>query len=249
MTRYFVHLAYKGTNYHGWQYQPNAITVQETLNKAFSLLLSEEINLTGAGRTDTGVHARNFFAHFDSNHSDLQHNNQIVYKLNCFLPDDIQIFGLYKMDHNAHARFDATEREYKYYISRTKNIFSSDYCWQFYPELDIAEMNIAASTLLQYTDFTSFSKLHTDVMTNNCKVSEAKWNVEDNLLVFKIIADRFLRNMVRSLVGTLIEVGNGKRATNDFEKLILTKDRTKAGPSVPAKGLFLENIRYPYSII
>lgn len=248
MTRYFAHLAYKGTNFHGWQFQPNAITVQETLNKAFSTILREEISLTGAGRTDSGVHARNFYAHFDSGNSLLAANNNILLKLNSYLPKDIYLYRILKVHENANARFDARERIYKYYISEKKEIFKNDYCWQFYQALDIEKMNEAAKLLLNHTDFTSFSKLHTDVKTNNCKLIKACWTYENDLLVFTISADRFLRNMVRSIVGTLIEVGLSKCSIQEFNDIIEVKDRSAAGTSVPAKGLFLEDIYYPYPI-
>jgi tRNA pseudouridine38-40 synthase len=246
MNRYFIHLAYNGANYHGWQYQPNAITVQEVLNKAFSLILRENIELTGAGRTDTGVHARSFFAHFDSTRDNLHSDSNFTYKLNGVLPKDIVVYNILLMQEDAHARFDATAREYKYYISQKKEIFQLDTCWQFYPQLSINLMNEAANLLIKHTDFTSFSKLHTDVKTNDCDVRFAQWAHEGHLLVFTIEADRFLRNMVRSIVGTLIEVGLGKRSVDEFNELIKLKDRNIAGPSAPARGLFLENISYPY---
>lgn len=244
MSRYFVHLAYQGTNYHGWQYQPNAITVQEVLNKAFSTLLRSEINLTGCGRTDTGVHARNFYAHFDAIDSLPFETDKLVYKLNGILPDDINILKIWEVSSDKNARFDAIQRTYKYYISQKKEIFQKDFCWQLYKDLDIKEMNRASKKLLSYTDFTSFSKLHTDVKTNNCDVRHAEWSYENEFLVFTISADRFLRNMVRSIVGTLIEVGLNKKTTNDFCALIEKKDRKHAGASAPAKGLFLVDITY-----
>jgi tRNA pseudouridine38-40 synthase len=248
MTRYFAHIAYKGTNYHGWQSQPNAVTVQETLNNAFSLLLNEKISLTGAGRTDTGVHAKNFYAHFDSENPLLSSDKKLIFKLNCYLPNDINIFSIYKMSNSAHARFDASERVYKYYIALKKEIFFEEYCWQLFSELNIDLMNEAAKQLYNYSDFTSFSKLHTNVKTNTCKINKAVWSIEDNLLVFTISADRFLRNMVRSIVGTLIDLGLEKKTISDLIDIIKQRNRAAAGTSVPAKGLFLYDIKYPYQI-
>ena len=248
MARFFTHLAYKGTNYHGWQFQSNAITVQETLNDAFSVILKEKIGITGAGRTDTGVHASNYYAHFDSENIQSGNSSKIIYQLNSYLPEDIIIKGIYKMHNKAHARFDAMKRTYKYYISNKKEIFQGDYCWQYFPKLNVELMNKAAKKLYDFNDFTSFSKVHTDVKTNICKVVLANWKYEKQMLVFTIEADRFLRNMVRSIVGTLIEVGLMKIKVNDFVNIIEKKDRKEAGTSVPAKGLFLENIEYPYLI-
>lgn len=246
MARYFLHLAYKGTNYHGWQIQPNSSSIQETLQKCLSTILREEISIIGCGRTDTGVHARNFYAHFDSNNSILDNAENFVYKLNSFLPEDIVIYNLYKMHKGAHSRFDAVSRTYKYYISEKKEIFLTDYCWHLNINLDVEHMNDAAKLLFQFSDFTSFSKLHTDVKTNNCIIKLAKWDYEEDMLVFSIKADRFLRNMVRSIVGTLIEVGKKKMSLNEFTQVVEKQDRREAGISVPAKGLFLEDIEFPY---
>ncbi len=211
-------------------------------------MLGHEVKLTGAGRTDTGVHARNFYAHFDSEQIQLSGNDALIYKLNGYLPTDIVIYNIHQMHADAHARFDATERTYKYYLSPHKEIFSTDTCWQYYRKLDVEAMNKAANLLLQYSDFTSFSKLHTQVKTNLCHVRAAEWSIESDFYVFTITANRFLRNMVRSAVGTLIEVGNGKRSIHEFQTLIEKKNRNLAGPSAPAKGLFLEQIVYPYLI-
>lgn len=241
-------MSYKGTNYNGWQIQPNSPSIQETLQKCLSTLLREDISVVGCGRTDTGVHARDFYAHFNTESSLLDDGQNFVYKTNKFLPADILIYGVHKMHDHAHSRFDAVSRTYKYYISEKKEIFMADYCWQWNFNLDINLMNEAADLLLKYKDFTSFSKLHTDVKTNICKITQANWVVEDNMMVFTISADRFLRNMVRSIVGTLIEVGRKKITLNDFSQVIEKQDRTEAGISVPALGLFLENIKYPYKI-
>jgi len=248
MIRYIIHLAYKGTHYHGWQYQPNAPTVQETLNKAFFTILRQEVNLTGCGRTDTGVHASQFYAHVDLN-SEISDLEKFVYKINCILPEDIVIYSIHKAENDFHARFNAISRTYKYQIARTKNIFNADYCWQLYSDIDLNRMNSATEVLFRHIDFTSFSKLHTDVKTNNCKITHAKWTIEKDLLIFTITADRFLRNMVRSIVGTLIEVGIGKLSVEGFNEVIEKKDRNAAGPSVPAKGLFLYEILYPHQIL
>lgn len=245
--RFFIHLAYKGTNYHGWQIQPNAPTIQEILQTKMSLLFKEEIKLTGCGRTDAGVHARNFYAHFDAT---LKNNDldSRIYQLNSILPNDIKVLGLHKMHKEAHARFDAVSRTYKYYISLEKEIFLTDYTWKhsFTPNLEL--LNNASQKLFNYTDFTSFSKLHTDVKTNNCKIIDVYWERKNDLLIFTIEADRFLRNMVRAVVGTLIDVGKQKLSINGFCEVIEKKERASAGFSVPAAGLFLEKIKYPYRI-
>lgn len=242
--RYFIKLAYKGTNYFGWQYQPDAISVQETLNKALSTLLKTNIDILGAGRTDSGVHAKEMFAHFDyETEIDTQ---KIVHKLNSFLPKDIAIFDLIKVHDDAHARFDATKRTYEYHIHTKKNAFESDDSWYYSLPLDVEKMNEACKILFEYTDFECFSKTHTDVNTFNCKIFEANWKQNEDKLVFTIAADRFLRNMVRAIVGTMINIGSGKVSLNDFRKIIESKNRSKAGFSVPAHGLYLTKIEYPY---
>lgn len=245
--RYFLELNYKGTNYHGWQIQPNAQTVQEAMEKALSTLLREEIPVVGAGRTDTGVHASFYVLHFDSEQNNLDNTN-LVYKLNRFLPPDIAVSKIYKVNNELHARFSAASRTYKYYISTAKNPFLTETSYYYPVLLDDAKMNEAAALLFKYDDFTSFSRLHTDVKTNNCKIFQAEWNREKNQLVFTIKADRFLRNMVRAIVGTLIEVGRGKMSADEFRKIIEKKDRGSAGTSVPAQGLFLVDIEYPKEI-
>ena len=242
--RYFIKLAYKGTNYFGWQYQPDAISVQETLNKALSTLLKTNIDILGAGRTDSGVHAKEMFAHFD--YETEIDTKKIVYKLNSFLPKDIAIFDLIKVHDDAHARFDATKRTYEYHIHTKKNAFESDDSWYYSLPLDVEKMNEACKILFEYTDFECFSKTHTDVNTFNCKIFEANWKQNEDKLVFTITADRFLRNMVRAIVGTMINIGSGKVSLNDFRKIIESKNRSKAGFSVPAHGLYLTKIEYPY---
>lgn len=243
--RYFVHLAYKGTRYYGWQIQANKITIQQVLNDAFSKIFKEEINLCGAGRTDTGVHASHFFAHFDSEHafSIITFKNHI-HHLNSYLPDDIVIFDIFPVNDNAHARFDAIERTYRYYVSTEKNPFISDRSYRIYFEPDLTQMNLACEAIKQQRDFTSFSKLHTDTKNNDCIVKHALWKKDKELLVFEITANRFLRNMVRAIVGTLLEVGRGKISVIDFCDIMEAKDRCRAGTSVPAHALFLEEIVY-----
>lgn len=242
--RYFIELAYKGTNYHGWQYQPDADSVQETINKALSLLLKTPIDIVGAGRTDTGVHARQMYAHFDFD-TEID-SPQLIHKLNSFLPKDIVIFKIFIVDNEAHARFDATKRTYEYHIHTMKDAFENEGSYQFQLPLDVAKMNEACQLLFNHTDFECFSKTHTDVHTFNCQIFEANWKQNGTKLVFTIAADRFLRNMVRAIVGTMINIGTGKITLSDFEKIIESKDRSQAGFSVPAQGLYLTKIEYNY---
>ncbi len=248
LQRYFIQLSYLGKNYNGWQIQSNAITVQELINKAISTILKEEINTIGAGRTDTGVHAKYFVAHFDSKKSNLHHNDKITYNLNCILPDDIAIKRIFKVNNNNHARFDAISRTYQYFISNIKDPFNKDFNYLLYAKLDVNLMNKATKILYEYEDFTSFSKLNTNTKTNNCKIFEAFWDENQEGLSFTIKANRFLRNMVRSIVGTMIEIGLHKKTLDDFRKIIEHKDRSYAGTSAPAKGLFLTGIEYPYKL-
>jgi tRNA pseudouridine38-40 synthase len=243
MQRYYVQLSYKGTRYFGWQRQPNAISVQEVMEKTLSVVLREDIAVVGAGRTDTGVHASFYVLHFDVS-VEIQDTEKLLYHLNRFLPDDIAIQKIKKVSNDFHARFSAISRTYKYYISRVKDPFTTETSYQFTVLLDIEKMNEAAKTLFEYTDFTSFAKLHTDVKTNNCKIFQAEWAQENNQLVFIIKADRFLRNMVRAIVGTLLEVGKGKITIDDFRKIIESKNRGTAGTSAPPQGLFLVDIGY-----
>ena len=245
--RYFIELAYKGTNFHGWQIQPNAVSVQECLEKALSVITRETIAVTGAGRTDTGVHASYFVAHFDSGKLNLDHPD-FAHKLNSFLGKDIVIFQVSKVTTEAHARFDATSRTYQYHLNLRKDPFALETSWYFFSRPDVERMNEASRILFEYTDFTSFSKLHTDVKTNNCKIYCAEWTQKGSNIVFTVKADRFLRNMVRALVGTILEVGIGKIDLNQFRKIIEQKDRGAAGLSVPAHGLFLTDIEYPKEI-
>ena len=247
MPRYFLKLAYNGSNYHGWQIQDNAPSVQETINTAISTQTGFEINLSGCGRTDTGVHAREFYAHFDLDKT-IDDREKFVFKLNSFLPSDIVIFDLIPVHPEANARFDALSRTYEYHITRSKDPFRNDLAYSLFGDLDIEKMNVAIEILKEYTDFTSFSKLHTQVKTNNCKITEAYWKQNEDLLVFNITADRFLRNMVRAIVGTLLEIGKGKSNIEYLRKIINAKDRSKAGFSVPAQGLYLTKIQYPKTI-
>jgi len=245
--RYFIELAYKGTNFHGWQVQPNAVSVQECLEKALSVITRETIEVTGAGRTDTGVHASYFVAHFDSKKLNLDHPD-FTHKLNSFLNHDLVIFGISKVHADAHARFDAISRTYQYHLNLRKDPFSLETSWHFFNQPDLGKMNEACRILFEYTDFTSFSKLHTDVKTNNCKIYQAEWTQEGTNIVFTVKADRFLRNMVRALVGTILEVGIGKIDLAEFRQIIGQKDRGAAGLSVPAHGLFLTDVEYPEGI-
>lgn len=243
--RYFIHLSYDGTAYYGWQVQNNAITVQQKIEEAISLLTSTQISITGCGRTDTGVHARNFYAHFNYRPQDDVQLAQLTHRLNRFLPNDISIYNIKRVNKEAHARFSAQWRSYTYYIQLAKNPFNRGYAWQQPKQPDIDLMEQACKILLQTTDFTSFSKLHTQTATNNCNVVEAYWQQEGDLLTFNIKADRFLRNMVRAIVGTLWKVGQKQLSLEHFQTLINKKDRCEAGMSVPAQGLFLENVEYP----
>lgn len=242
MNRYFLHLAYNGKAYHGWQIQPNGLSVQEVLEKCISLKLKQKVSVTGCGRTDTGVNARNYYAHFESEPiDDLQ---LFVNQLNIFLPNDVVVFRCWQVDPRLHARFDAVSRTYHYYVTRKKNPFHTNDTLLIYGHLDVEKMNEAAKILFEYSDFTSFSKLHTQVKTNNCKIMEAHWFEENDLLVFHIKADRFLRNMVRAVVSTLLEVGKGKLTLDGFRAVIENKNRCSAGTSMPAHALFLENVEY-----
>jgi len=240
--RYFIELSYHGKNYHGWQIQPDVVSVQQKVNHAVSLLFQQEINVVGAGRTDTGVHASQMFAHFDIE-NELVEN--AVFKLNSILPEDIVVHKVFLVEDDKHARFDALSRSYEYKIYLGRNPFLLDLSWQIHSQkFDIEQMNTAASLLLQYTDFESFSKVKTEVFTFDCDITQAVWTQNGNELTFSITANRFLRNMVRAIVGTLIEVGTGKKTVTDFREIIESKNRSKAGLSVPAKGLFLTAIKY-----
>ena len=248
MKRYFIHLAYNGAHYCGWQVQPHSPTVQAELERCLSLKLGQQVEVTGCGRTDTGVHARSYYAHFDLENP-IEDVNELAYRLNVFLPQDIVIYRIWEVKPASHARFDALSRAYHYQIVRTKDPFHQGDAYAYYGPLDIAKMQQAADLLQEYTDFTSFSKLHTQVKTNNCRIMEARWLEQDGLLVFRIKADRFLRNMVRAIVGTLLEVGKGRMTLDDFRGVIEQKDRCSAGESVPAQGLFLQEVDYDFNAL
>ena len=245
--RYFIYLEFDGTAYSGWQMQPHSPSVQQTLEESLYLFLREKVSVTGAGRTDAGVHATQMVAHFD-----LESPQNCVWmknKLNGILPSDIAVQNIVPVKPDAHARFDAVSRTYKYYVTLEKSVFHKGYSWYLVNEPDFGLMNRAAEILLSTVDFTSFSKLHTDTKTNNCHVTEAVWEqLSDDRWVFTITADRFLRNMVRAIVGTLMEVGRNRMTVDEFRAVIQKKDRCQAGDSAPAQGLFLHSIKYPDNI-
>tara|TARA_R110002020_G_scaffold249302_2_gene463221 strand:- start:1403 stop:2176 length:774 start_codon:yes stop_codon:yes gene_type:complete len=247
--RYFIEIAYKGSSYHGWQRQPKSISVQEVVEKALSTLLRKDIAIVGAGRTDAGVHAIQIYAHFDFEEKwDSTQCAQLSFKLNRFLPQSIAVKDILPVKEDAHARFDATSRSYIYRLSREKNPFNSDQAYQVQYPLDVDAMNKAAERLIGRKDFQCFSRSNTDVKTYICDVSEAAWKEHNQELVFRITADRFLRNMVRAVVGTLLEIGKGKYNPEHIDKVIQSKDRGEAGFSVPAHGLYLISVTYPKEI-
>lgn len=240
--RYLLRLSYRGTAYHGWQIQKNGITIQSVLQEKLSLILQEKIEITGCGRTDTRVHARNYIAHFDCTFiTDLQ---KTVNKMNMVLPFDIVVHEIRIVHDSFHARFDAKARTYNYYIINEKDAFSNDLAWFLPVKPDLDLMNKAANILFKYDDFTSFARLHSEVKTNICKLKKAEWKEINNKVVFEITSDRFLRNMVRAIVGTLVTVGKGKMSLEEFREVIEGKNRSLAGTSAPAHGLFLERVEY-----
>ncbi len=245
--RYFIYLAYNGTNYCGWQTQPNGVSVQSTLEKSLSTILRRPIQVTGAGRTDAGVHAKNMVAHFDFEEP-ITDYNKLLKGLNSLLPNDIAINRIVPVTETAHARFDAISRRYEYHIIQQKSPFHRNLATFIHFPLDIYLMNQAAQILFEYTDFTSFSKLHTDVKTNNCTIMHAHWEQTTDELVFTIEANRFLRNMVRAIVGTLLDVGQHKITLEQFHQIIRAKNRCSAGLSVPASGLYFIEAQYPEEI-
>lgn len=246
--RYFIELAYDGTDFHGWQLQPNVVTVQELLNDALFIVLREAVETLGCGRTDTGVHAREFFAHFDSQSLATGHQSlvKIADSLNAILPKTIAIKRIIPVHPEAHARFDATSRSYEYHVHFKKDPFKVNHSWQLRDKPDIALMNAAARIITEYTDFSCFSKSNTQTFTNNCKITRAEWIYSGNCLVFHISADRFLRNMVRAIVGTLMLVGRKEITPEDVRAIIESKNRSNAGVSVPACGLYLTEVKYTY---
>jgi tRNA pseudouridine38-40 synthase len=255
LTRYFLRLSYNGTEFSGWQFQKNAISIQQTLNEKISMLLHEHIELTGCGRTDAGVHARKFYAHFMSEKDDLEGNEKVIFRMNKILPQGIAIQQIKKMPEKAHARFHAYSRTYEYHICRLKDPFGPFLHWSMHDTLNVDAMNEAAKVLMQYDDFVAFSKT-SDVKTTICKLTKAEWRVKigeagtcdegkEVGYVFEISANRFLRNMVRAIVGTLIDVGRGKQNLDDVHRIVQSKQRSQAGTSVPANGLFLTDVKYP----
>ena len=246
--RYFIRLAYFGKNFHGWQVQPNAHTVQELLNKSLSTIVQEEINVVGAGRTDTGVHAKEMYAHFDVK-NEIADAALFLNRLNKMLGAYVAVFDLIAVKPDAHARFDAVARSYEYRISQRKDPFQRDFAAYLRYDLDLEKMQNACGFLLGEHDFSSFSKSNTQTHTNICNVTEASWVATETNLVFKIKANRFLRNMVRAIVGSLLEVGRGRMSLSEFEKMIAAKDRRLAGESVPAQGLYLTEVSYPKDIL
>lgn len=250
--RYFIELTYHGGGFHGWQIQPNARTVQEVVDQALSTVCRQPVHTVGCGRTDTGVHARQLFAHFDLEET-IQDTLRTVHQLNALLPRGVATRGIYPVKPDAHARFDAIQRSYEYHIHFEKNPFLQELSHQMKSMPDIEKMNVAAQELLGHHDFSCFSKTHTQVFTNNCTVFEAEWKIMTNdptgiRLIFYISADRFLRNMVRAIVGTLLEIGQGKQPVPYLRQVMDSKNRSEAGMSVPAKGLFLASVEYPYDI-
>jgi tRNA pseudouridine38-40 synthase len=246
--RYFLQISYKGTRYHGWQVQANAQSVQSVLDEALGKLLRSSVPTIGCGRTDTGVHAKDFYLHFDSDNSALLSDPDFIYHLNCVLPDDIAVHRLFKVIPDAHARFDALSRTYCYHISFVKNPFLKDRAMVVRRNLDLEQMNKACEVLFEYSDFGCFSKNLTQVKTNICKIMEAGWKQSDDDLYFQIKADRFLRNMVRAIVGTMLDIGKGKISLDDLRRIIEEKKRSGAGISVPAGGLYLIHVNYPSNI-
>ena len=242
MNRYFMYVAYNGANYCGWQIQPNGLSVQEVIEKSLSTLLRIPISIVGAGRTDAGVHAREMTAHFEA---DVQDVTLLTNKLNRILPKDIVVYKIVRVKEDAHARFDATSRLYRYYLTTQKDPFMYPYKYKVHGSIDVEMMNKCSRILFEYIDFTSFSKLHTDVKTNDCKIIHAQWEQQGEDYVFTIQANRFLRNMVRAVVGTLLEAGRGKLDEAGMRRVIEAKDRSVAGLSVPAHALFLEEMEYP----
>lgn len=244
--RYFFEIAYKGTNYHGWQIQKNTVSVQQVLTEKLSTILNENVTITGSGRTDTGVHARQQYFHVDI----IQKVNalQLMNQLNSFLPSDISIRSIREVAASAHARFDATRRTYEYWIINHKDPFLDDVAYRYTKYLDIENMNEAASILPGEKDFKSFSKIKTDVNHFICEVFEAKWNAKNGILIFRISANRFLRGMVRAITGTLLDIGTRNKKVDDMHVILQSGDRKASGRSVPAKGLCLTEVYYPREI-
>lgn len=245
MARYFIELSYNGTAYNGWQRQINAPSVQQTIEEALSKILGSEHLITGAGRTDSGVHASFAVAHFDSEVSTERVTDpDMLYHLNCILAQDIAINRIYQVPDDKHARFGACRRKYKYYISKVKNPFNQKTAWQITTPLNLDAMHTASASLMRFEDFTSFTKLHSDNKTNICTIYSASWQEEGDNLIFTISADRFLRGMVRGIVGTLVDVGREKMTPAEFAAIVKAQDRSRASAQAPAHGLFLCDIQY-----
>ena len=247
MSRYFITLSYSGKNYVGWQVQPNGLSVQQVLQDALSTILRERVEIVGAGRTDAGVHARKMIAHFDWD-GDTFLPDDLVHKLNNFLPKDISISAIQQVRPDAHARFSATSRTYTYHITTKKDPFLHELTYRLHFVPDLVRMNVLCAVLKEYEDFTSFSKLHTDVKTNNCRIAIAQWEKRGDTYIFTIQADRFLRNMVRAITGTLLEAGRGRLDERGLRRIIEAKNRQVAGDSVPGHALFLDDVSYPDDI-
>ncbi|MBD8489860.1 tRNA pseudouridine(38-40) synthase TruA [Echinicola sp. CAU 1574] len=246
LKRYFLEVAYMGTHYHGWQIQPNAVTVQEKINDALKTILRKEIETMGSGRTDTGVHGKQQFLHFDFEEG--LERKTFLKKLNAVLPKDISVYDLREVRQEAHARFDAAWRSYEYYISLRKNPFEQELSWHCYYQLDLEKMNKAAQLLLNHRDFECFSKVKTEVNHFECEIKTAFWEQKDQHLIFHITANRFLRGMVRAIVGTMVEVGMGKLDVKGFQDILNSKNRGKAGAAAPSQGLYLSEVTYPEEI-
>jgi tRNA pseudouridine38-40 synthase len=244
--RYFIELSYNGTDYHGWQIQPNGITVQECLDKALSVYFRQPIVSLGCGRTDAGVHASQFYAHFDLIDLPAEKVNKSITGINSLLPYTIAVKRIFAVADDAHARFDATARAYNYHLHFNKDPFKLDRSWLYKGNLDVERMNEAAALLLNYTDFSCFSKSNTQTFTNNCKITEAYFESVEDGLIFTIKADRFLRNMVRAIMGTMVLVGKGDIEIAEVAQIIESKNRSKAGQSVPGCGLYLVSVEYPF---
>jgi tRNA pseudouridine38-40 synthase len=248
MHRYFIKLAFQGTNYHGWQIQSEARSVQEVLNHALSTIFRQNIQVIGAGRTDAGVHASCFYAHFDMDADPQPDMQNAIFRLNRFLPHDIAIYAITPVKDKSHARFDAISRTYRYQVTTLKDPFRTAFAYHFFKEPDMDKMNRAAEIIAEYKDFTSFSKSRTQVKTHICEIYHAGWYKQKHLLCFTVKANRFLRNMVRAMVGTLLEIGTGKIEVNKLRDILESKNRSAAGYSVPPNGLFLDHIEYPKDI-
>ncbi len=246
VVRYFIEIAYYGASYCGWQRQPNALSVQQVVEEAMTVFLRTSITVVGAGRTDAGVHAKQLFAHFDFN--EIKNIPEAIYRINALLPNDISVTNICSVVDDAHARFHATQRAYEYHIALAKNPFTIGLVHQIHKRPSIELMNQAANLLLGHQDFQCFSRSNTDVKTYYCDVKKATWVSQDNSLLFTIVADRFLRNMVRAIVGTLLEVGFEKTSLDDFKQILISKDRSNAGASAPAQGLYLTKVAYPEAI-